>query len=370
MPNKVLPTQNGKIIKNSVSMYLDNRVAFSGWENMRIQKAIGAIANSFSFTYSDKFKSRNDPWPIKPGQRVEINVDDERVITGFIETLDTSFSASDRTISVSGRSLPGDLVDCSVTPPYEYTNIKLDELAKKLIAPFGLKVFLSVEPGIIEKFAVKPGETIFTALDRAARLQGFFWVSTREGNIRLTRAGRARAFSELKQDVNMLAAGIKFDNSKRFRNYKVIGQSFGTDNFFGSNVSAPEGTAVDNGVSRDRSLTVVAEGNIDSEKATVRAGWEASSRIAEAMNATVSVVGWRQENGILWGINQIVRVKSDFLGLNQDMLISEIEHIKDNSSGTVTNISLVRKDSYESKPDFKKEDDPIGALGPIFQRGS
>lgn len=362
-PNLTVPTANGKPLKQTVTVETGDGQLFDGWTSVTVTKNLESVANGFSMTLHDRFFPLGQRWPLKPGVLVKINVAKERVLTGRIEKLDASYSEGTRTLSVSGRSRPGDLVDASVTGSTEYTQIALDELARQLIAPFGLKVFLSVTPKKIEKFAVKPGETVFEALDRAARLQGFFWISTRGGNLRLTRAGRGRANSELSQDVNIKGASISIDTSERHNEYKVIGQNSGTDELFGKNAAQPFGSALDSGITRHRPLTIVAESTIDIDKATTRAEWEAANRVANGMRINCVTESWLQQDESLWDINQIVRLRASYIGIDADLLISSVEQKQDNTGGTTTTFGLVRKDSFDPQPEFTEANDPLAFLG-------
>jgi len=360
--NRFIAKSKGNILQDSVNIFLSNGQVFEGWESVRIKKDINSISNQFSLNIDDRFEDGNKNWPLKPGEKVEIFIGKEKVITGYIETLRAGFSPGSRNFDVGGRSLPGDLVDCSVDGAQEFANIELKALAEQLVAPFGLKVFLSVTPKIIDKFAVKPSETVFEALNRAARLQGFFWVSTRAGNIRLTRTAKARAVTALVESENIISGSISINTSHRYSKIKVIGQSAGSDTFPGSNASEAEGSAKDGGITRSRPLTVIAEGSVTKEQAQDRAEWEAASRVAKGSDINISVQGWRQVDGSLWGINQVVAIDSKFLGIKRDMLISSVEHTQD-QSGTFTNMSLVRKDSFDPKPEFKKNDDITSQIG-------
>lgn len=364
MANEPRPLSQGKIIEDAVSVFLGGQ-AFDGWEAVGISKNLSSIANTFNLSINDRFSVENQAFPLKPGVEVAINVNDERVITGTIEQLSNSYSSGERSIQASGRSRAGDLVDCSVSEPFEYTNIGIEELANRLVKDYGLKVFLSVTPpSNLDKFSLKPSETVFQALDRAARLQGFMWVSTREGNIRLTQAGVARSDSELHEDVNIKSGTLSLDDSKRFQNYKVIGQMSGSDEFSGASAASPQGSATDNGIKRFRPKTIIAEGPVDSQKAGIRAGWEVSVRNAQSQRIELTVQGWRQQTGALWGVNQIVRVNVlRLLGLNRDMLIDQVNHTQDGQSGTETTMNLIRKDAYASKPVFEEADDWLADLG-------
>ena len=365
MTNKFWPRNRGKLIRDAVTLYVGGQ-AFTGWESVNITKDLGSICNSFSVVFHDKYQSFKTPWPLKPGLEFQAQIGSATVCTGYIEKLETGFGTGSRQFTISGRSKPGDLVDCSVTGDMEYSNLSLDALARKLVEPFGLKVLLSVIPSIIDKFSVKPGETVFEALDRAARMQGYMWVSTRHGNIRLTRAARARAYSEIHQDANMLSGSISVDTTQRHDAYTVIGQTFGSDEFNSAAAASPTGSASDNGVFRHRPLTIIAEGPVNSDQAASRAQWEAANRIAKGQEVRVTVQGWQQEDKSLWGINQVVRLKSRFLGLNTDLLTTSVEHIKGNDTGTITNITLVRADSFSPQPTIPASSDPLTFLGPYF----
>ena len=368
MPNEFQASRKGRPLADSVNVFIDGGTGFSGWETISVTEQMDSIANTFNLTLdkkqADGLLTLKRPFPLKPGVRVDINLGRDPVLRGRIDTMNMGFSDGNRTLSISGRSFPGDLVDCSVTGQMEYTNIRLDKLAEALIEPFELRVFLSVEPKVIAKFGVKPGETVFTALDRAARLQGFLWISTREGNIRLTQAGKFRAVTELHQNENIKAATMSFDDSDRFRDYKVIGSTAGSDDFGGTNASQPAGSAFDLGITRFRPKTIIAEASVDTEKAKTRAGWEASVRITQAMELSCQVQGWRQSDGeTLWGSNQVTFFKSDIFNLKQDMLISRVTRTKSIAGGTTCQLTLVRPDSFQSKPIFKKEDDPTDLWG-------
>lgn len=362
MANELLPTQRGKRLKDDVVILVGGRV-FDGWEDVSITKNLESIANEFSISLFDKFTGLKRNWPLKPGVSIRVNIGEERVITGRIEKLDVDYGKDSRSFSISGRSLPGDLVDCMHVGPCQYKDIQLAQLARELVRPFGLKVFESVVAKVIPLFAVKPGETVFEALDRAARAQGFFFISTRNGNIRLTRAAKARSFSGIEQDVNILSATANFDDSARHNEYTVKGQSAGLPDFHGPLAAQAEGKAQDLGIKRHRPLVLISESNADITKSKERAEWEASVRLAKGIQVQATVPGWLQANGVLWGINQVIRLKSEFLGINQDMLSTIVTHEDGKDDGKTTMITLTDKRAYLPEPVKAAEDDLLAALG-------
>jgi len=366
--NEFQPRQGTRVLNDAVTVFVDGGRAFHGWKAVSVKETLNSIANSFTLTLHDNFTPRGNQWPIKPGTSVRINIGETNVITGRVDQLSANFNNNARNYQVSGRSNAGDLIDSSVTGNMEYANVSVDELATKLVSPFGIQVFKSVQDSEIktfDKFGIKMGESVFEAIDRAARLSGLLWVSTRGGNIRLTKAGSFRGVSAIGQDFNMVSGSIEIDNSDRFSEYIVRGQTNANDNFSGALASQPEGVATDAGISRFRPTIITAEGNVDQEIATQRAGWESSIRIARSQKVNVSLQGWRQEDGSLWGANQIHRVKSAFLGIDRDLLAESVERVQDQGGGTTTNISFVRVDSYQSKPNFQASEDLNDNLGGV-----
>ena len=146
--NRLLPLNKGKPISEAITLYIDDSAtAFHGFENITVVENIDSIANPFSFDIPQKYQQVGSNFKIYPGAKVAIAVNKEKVLVGRVDRLQVDTSSSNKKISVSGRSLPADLVDCSVQGAMEYNNISLDSLAKKLVSPFGIKVFLSVVPG-------------------------------------------------------------------------------------------------------------------------------------------------------------------------------------------------------------------------------
>jgi prophage tail gpP-like protein len=87
-----------------------------------------------------------------------------------------------------------------------------------------------------------------------------------------------------------------------------------------------------------------------------------------SLNATV--LNWKDESGVLWDINQLIRVKSSYLGVNEELLSAGVNYKKSNGGGTVSSIKFIRPDAYTPKPVFNKTEafDINKALGKNFQK--
>jgi len=100
-------------------------------------------------------------------------------------------------------------------------------------------------------------------------------------------------------------------------------------------------------------------------QAQERANWEATVRAARAGTASVVVQGWTQESGALWPLNVLVPVRSPFLGIDSDMLISGTHITLDDAGGSITEITLARPDAFTPEPFIPKGSDPQ-SVGDIF----
>jgi prophage tail gpP-like protein len=354
---------------------------FAGWQKVRVTRGIEAIAGSFELEVSERWGGQETPWPIGEEDECSIEVLKVPLITGWVDKRRLSYGAEDHSLEISGRDRAAALVDCSaVLKSWEFKNLSLLTLAQRLCEPFSVKV--AMDPGLTasislgtgksaghvttagksgkrsglglpkppKKFSVDPGESAFEVLDRACRMAGVLPVSDGVGGILLTRAGTARAATELVQGENILEASADFDVSGRYRRYIVSAQHQGADEWSGMQVAAVKGEATDENVRRAfRTLLVRPEGSVTPESAKVRAAWEAKIRAARGDSVSVTVQGWTQSDGTLWPINALVRVHSPFLGVDGDMLITQAVYSLD-EGGTVTQLSLKRPDAFLPEP--------------------
>lgn len=330
---------------------------FKGWESARVTRSIESIAGTFDLSVTERWADQDQPWPIAEGDECRVYVDGERVIVGRVDRRSLSFGPGQHSISVSGRDAAGALVDCSaILPKWEFANVSVLDLAKKIASPFGISVTLQaglvLPPTTIPKrFSIDPGDTAFNALEHLCRTAGVLPISDGNGGIVLTRGGFERCTTDLEQGKNILSAESSFDVSNRFRTYLVLGQHRGRDGFSGADSAAVRGSATDETV-RDstRTLVIRPEANVTPASAKKRAEWEAITRAARCDAVTVTVQGWAQNDGTVWPINRLVRVRASLVGINGDLLVTEASYSLTIDGGATTQLKLKRPDSFKPLP--------------------
>jgi len=359
---------SGVLIDDEASVFINSKI-FSGWKTISVLKSISTLSGQFRLEISDKFKSNEISWDFRPGARLKIQLGSDKIIDGFIDAVSSQASSKSRSFSFSGRDLTADIIDSSVTSePFEFNQIKLEKLIETLIKPFGVSVRSLADTGsAIDKVTISQGESVFDAIDKQARAKGLLLSGDKNGNILIQNPGQSLNRTALLEGQNLLSVSADYNNSERHSDYIVKAQSFGDDFDFGQSVSQVSGSAKDEGIRRFRPLILVGEKSMTSEEAKKRAEFEASARVARSLIVNASVVGWKDSNGSLWVPNQLVDLRASSIGLEERLLIESIEYSKD-SSGTISKMRLVRKDSYLPEPIKKQEDDPLQFLRGLRDR--
>lgn len=329
-----------------------NAQAYTGWKRLAVVRSIETIAGRFDVEASDK-----QPFPVPRGGSVELLLYGKTVITGYTDTLAVDISSDEHSLNITGRDKTGDLVDASaLVESQEMNNVTLREIVESVLEPFGVKSVFDVDPAEkFKKFSFQQ-ETVFEAIERAARLRGVLASSNEKGEVVIQKYGQLRAGSGLELGGNVLSARATFNDADRFSVYKVYGQQAGDEDTDPVASTTPNGEARDLAVTRYRPKIIIAEGNVDNGIAQDRAEWEAAIRAARAVSVEVVVQGWQDITGELWRENRLTRCKLEPLGINGDMLIKEVSYTLDDKNGEKTRLVLVRPDAYEKQPDLEDEE--------------
>ena len=280
-----------------------NDLNYQGWKSARIDVGLERIARSFELSITDLWPGHvTEITRVKPGDLVEIRIDNDLVCTGYIDATPIDYDANGITIMMRGRSKTADLVDSSVDiSTGQFKNLNAQAVAQKLAAPYGLSVLTQVAVGNpVTDFQIQQGESAFESLDRIAKCR----------------------------------------------------QKSGTDDAYGSAAAQMTGTAVDSQVVRKRVLIIRQSGQADNQTCQDRANYEQQVRRAKAGECRYRVQGWRQSNGDLWACNSTVQITDGIMGINTNLLISEVTYTLDDS-GLITELVVIPLAAYATEPEVK-----------------
>jgi len=326
-------------------------IVHAGWQQIRLGFSLESIANTFELTLTDKWSADTQPRPVKMGAACEIWIDETKVITGHVDDVYPEYDATNHTVVVNGRSKAGDLVDCTYKEGKEFKNQTLKQLADKLSAPFGIKVFVAEGVNIGAPFKtieIETGETIFEFLEQAARIRALRLVSNVDGDIVITQAGKKRVSTTLVLGENILSASGEFSLRDRYGDITVIGSQDSSDNVFGEAAAHMKGQYADPFFSRRgryRPITITADGNVTLSDCKKRAQWEVNTRFGRSQSIVYTVAGWLHNDG-LWQANRLVHVKDHFMGLDNDRLIADVQFVMD-EGGKRTELRVMPPEAFE-----------------------
>lgn len=336
-----------------------NGIDWQGWLSCQITRSVDALAGGFALGLTDRWEPGQKAMPLAAGMSCEVlcsaaGVGDTPLIRGFIDKVDFALSATTHSVNVQGRDASGDLVDCAaVHRPGQWLRLDAAQIAAVLAQPFGVPVSVAEGVnlgGIFPTFKIEPGETAFDALSRALKQRELLCLPDGRGGLVLSRIGQVRATTAVVQGVNVLSAKAGFDLSDRYSVYIAQGQRQGSDAAWGAACSV-RGEVRDDAVPRYRPHVLRAAQQGDAAWMRKRAVWERTLRAAKSTIVSVTVQGWRQDDGSLWPLGGLVDCDLPWLGIDQSLCLARIVFTKSASAGTTAQLELKDPDAFQPEPE-------------------
>lgn len=332
-----------------VTLKTDGKV-YGGWKSIDIRRSLEFAANTFSLGITDAWPGEATPRPIRMGSPCEVWIDNEKLITGYVDDVAPRHTATERGIGVEGRSKIADLIDCALSltdkEKAQFYNQNFLQLAQRFAKPFGIAVLDRVgsyKPAHVRN--LDPGRRVFEALEEWSREEAVILTADANGNLVITRASRDRLRTMLKLGENIEAGQGRFSMKDRFSHYYVYAQSWGDDNNYGAASAHIAGRAEDLRV-RFRPTVIVAEEAETPETVRKRAEWQRNVQYGRSMQVTYTVTGWRHLDG-LWAPNKLVRIEDEWMGLNGAWWIIATARFLLDEKGMRTELTVMPKEAFD-----------------------
>lgn len=331
----------------------------------RVEVGIDVLSRAFSFTAATRGVG---DIPFRPGQACVVWIDDDRVLTGWIERVEMGITegASEFTYTISGHDRMVDVVDSHVDGLGEFGST-VAAAARAVIR------FLGVDAAVVDRstsasrpFAaageIAAPEVSETAADFlwgvAARRQVLL-SSTGDGDLLILNGDPEPIGARLTHRVdglgnNLLAMSFQSDHSKRFGIYRVMSQpnltmaAFNETELKPVDIATVAGERVDPVIRRSRRKTIAGEATYTARDAALRARWESNLARAEGLIYTATVESWRDPSGALWRVNTAPTVEDEFAGISARLMVSNIR-FELTERGPATTLVLRRLDAYASQ---------------------
>lgn len=327
---------------------------FTGWKTVSIRKELSALTGAFAISLADEQTGQD--WRFAAQKECILRIGPDKLMTGVIDSVDFLVEPETHTVTLQGREKTADLVDCAAvadTKASPFTGLlrKTDVLgiAKTLLGPFGLEVRALTSVGErFNRFAIQRGETVFEALDRAAKQRGIILLTSVDGVLLLTVSGETKAADTLRYGTNIKTAKGTYDYANRFSHYRVETQVAGDGKTSSWNGAVNVVGVFEDKDVRFRPIIISAEADSTRDSCKKRASFEALYRAAASQQFETMVPGWRQSNGSLWLLNQLVSVDIPPLYLKEELLVSGISYEFDLDEGSRTTLTLMRRDAFNN----------------------
>jgi len=318
-----------------------NGKVYTGFSTIDFFTSMNAVASScyLRFKMDSKLMSNIE---ILKDHEVQISIKNKKILTGYVDAIEKEFNAESNQMHIYIRSKQSDLVDCSlISDPGEFKNQSLKEIITKFVSPFGISLISEVgDGGVFDKWSVTPGETVWENIEKATRIKGLLLVGDINGNLKLITPGKEQEKTQLIENLNIVEASQKSDNTRRYSNYIVKGQSPDL-------ITDAIGETKDASIKRYRPLLIFSEAPVNISGARKRAEWENIIRAMRGEDLTITVNDWlTSPDGSHWETNKRTKVISPTLGIKEEYLITTIRYYSNEDRFPKTEIGLERIDSF------------------------
>ncbi|MER8503866.1 hypothetical protein [Mesorhizobium sp. M1142] len=322
MPLEVISIQAGGLLLT----WQDISVSISAEEAVRTAVVTGHIPPGVA-----------PPWP---DDKASLTASGTLLLTGYVRDLRPDQGSDDWKATISLVSRTVDAVETSIlhkTGLVENRDIKgIGEAFDN--CGIGIEAKGSFET--IAKHQIEPGESLYSTLEPLARAEAAIIHDTPQGKLRIVQKPEGSHSGGLAAGVNIISAAAEFSGEGRFNPVIVRGQqSRGTT----PQALRPEAKASDPSVGRSRPKIVVLDGEATTKHMKNAVEWEARAAAGLAVNATITVSGWRDAGGTIWTPNFLVYVRHPRIYLDQMMVIKSVELTQDTQAdgdGTRATLTL------------------------------
>lgn len=376
-----------------------NGKKFTNWEKVIINRSIDSICGSFSisavYDYGTQttaespfelsglveiFTSKQDGKEPTSNQASTLpststllvsNEDSTKIMTGYIDVVDTTIGEEGLNVEVSGRDITCDLVDCTIeSKTAEWLKIKASELFTAWCTPFSIKIDNQTDKSdTIVNANPKPDQKVNDAIMEISRTEGFLVITDENGQLVLEDKNEGEMNSPLVLGENILTASYKGDYTKRYSKITVLDNADESSSpalnvqrmlTSGASNATESDPVVDQSAKRYRPVVIMGSGNLKAAGATSEAKWRMSMSVASTFTLSVSVQGWLSNFGQLWRVNRNTYCSLQDLNLPSGRMLIKNITFESGDNGTFTNMDLIHPDAYDEFDGTTDEDDKTG----------
>lgn len=319
---------------------------FYDWETIWIQIVVGQDFPRFRFTCAER-----EPYPLKaallqfkPGDECLIKLGGQVVITGVIITRQVAYDGSQHGVMLEGVGLTWYAARASIIDQTgSYDGMDFLSIAAKVLAPtgIGMKVVGEIDPRPFKDVQAPKGETIFNFLDKLGRDRKVIVATDEKGRFVFIGEHSSGVVGDLVEGVNILKMQCIITDEDLYSEYFTEGQTPGGDDKYGPDAGEQRARAPGTAKRYSPLMNVIEHPVWDDAEIKIRNKAEQMWHEGTKVEATVTVYGWFDRTGNLWGIYQNVYVKSPMAILDMNMSIKAVTFTQDSRQGSRTTLLCV-----------------------------
>lgn len=317
---------------------------YTAFKSIVVSSAIDEAAGKFEATIAAEYGPHATKAIFGGAPAVTVRATGDLLLTGYVDRYRPSLGSN--TISISGRSKSQDAIDCSASHKTGRIEKKDPvEIAREVAGGINVEFETDQKLDKVEAYQLTPGETLFRTVEKLTRRQGCTITSTPEGKAKVTKAGTKRHAGALIEGVNIKVGDADHDMTNRHSDYTIRGQRA---EGHGPGALEIEAKTKDSGVKRHRPVIIIAQDDINEKDAKSRVKNRRDRAAGEALTATVTTQGIRDEAGQIWTQGYLVWTESPFLGIAQDMLVKSVS-LSQGDEGTLARLDLCDPRAFGGK---------------------
>lgn len=327
-------------------------IKYEGFTDIAVNSAMENFCSSFSFSTTVKeTKSGRVINDIKLGQQAKVYIDDNLLITGFIEDLDKEVSPNSHSKTAAGRDIGGDIIDSDIKQKsYNQRNFEL--LCNLVLKDNGFTIKVINKVGLLkleakETIKTEQGQSIFSFLDKYAKKLQVLLKMDNKGNLTIIREDnnivKNMLINNHTSDTNILTSRLKLSTVDRFNVVEVYSQ--GNNKTHTKTGISQKGSAIDSQIRKTRRKILTMDTASESKSLKALAEWNINVRRAKGSRYTCKTLGFYSSNNTLWQPNTLVDIIDYDMEVQGTFLIQGVE-FSQSLQGSFTTLDIVEQGSF------------------------
>lgn len=358
-----------------------NEKTYANWTSLSIHRSVDEYCGSFMFTSTD---SEDQGYPVKAGDEVVVLIDNNQIVTGYVDRIYVPFDIGSHEVSVAGRDNVQDLIDGDIPNNWKtaqgVTKIRnFVKMCEFIIKATGNDIDVVNTAGTITPFTdeeiqeAESGQKAMDFLSSFARKRNLYLNTDGKGNFRIYRPESIRATDDLifirgNNSNNILGRNYTKDLVERYNKITVRSQENASSGFYDFEAADASGYAIDSEIRTGRQLDFTSEESMTAAECKKRAEEQINILRARSIEYSCRVAGAVQSDGTPWDYGLVTNVVDERAEINGEFFIKQVTITRSIDMGTITNLVLVPPDAFKVKAELTVQDTRKSSLGKKYNR--